>query len=127
MIKFFEKELRQRMWIYKDGSNWYSIENLEKRLSKKPAKAGIFRYNKIKGDIYAEERKIRKKYFGNGKSVTSCTIGSFAEKMDCVVDFTHIYNFVEDLYCADNRYLSMAPLPYSRFFIIKVISLFVLL
>lgn len=23
-------------------------------------------------------------------------------KIDCAVDFTHIYDFVEDLYCADN-------------------------
>lgn len=30
-------------------------------------------------------------------------------KIDCAVDFTHIYDFVEDLYCEDNERPSVGP------------------
>lgn len=38
---------------------------------------------------------------------------------DCAVDFTHIYDFVEDIYCADNGHPSVAPVVLFKMVLIQ--------
>ena len=40
-------------------------------------------------------------------------------KIDCAVDFTHIYDFVEDLYCADNGRPSVDPVVLFKMVLIQ--------
>lgn len=40
-------------------------------------------------------------------------------KIDCAVDFTHIYDLVEDLYCADNGRLSVDPVVLFKMVLIQ--------
>ena len=40
-------------------------------------------------------------------------------KIDCAVDFTHIYDFVEDIYCADNGHPSVDPVVLFKMVLIQ--------
>ena len=40
-------------------------------------------------------------------------------KIDSAVDFTHIYDFVEELYCADNGRPSVDPVSYTHLDVYK--------
>ena len=45
--------------------------------------------------------------------------GHLLRKIDCAVDFTHIYDFVEDFYCADNGRSSVGPVVLFKMVLIQ--------